>query len=55
VIARYRSEKLGDGTKDMKKIVPINFNSEHIKAILGHTLQNDTGKGWWRENSYQSR
>ncbi|MFL6404201.1 MAG: hypothetical protein ACJ71M_12070 [Nitrososphaeraceae archaeon] len=28
VIARYRSEKLGDGTKDMK-IVPINFNSEH--------------------------
>jgi hypothetical protein len=44
VIARYRSEKLGDGTKDMK-IVPINFNSEH-KAILGHCemiLEKDGG------------
>jgi terminase large subunit-like protein len=34
VIARYRAEKLGDATKDMK-IVPVNFNSEH-KAMLGH-------------------
>jgi hypothetical protein len=34
VIVRYRSEKLGDGTKDMR-IVPVNFNSEH-KAMLGH-------------------
>jgi hypothetical protein len=34
VIARYRSEGLGDATKDMK-IVPVNFNKEH-KAMLGH-------------------
>src|ERR671929_1162543 len=34
VIARYRSEGLGDGTQDMK-IVPVNFKSEH-KAMLGH-------------------
>ena len=35
VIARYRSDGLGDdATKDMK-VVPVNFNSEH-KAILGH-------------------
>jgi hypothetical protein len=33
VIASYRSEKLGDGTKDMR-IVPVNFNTEH-KAMLG--------------------
>jgi hypothetical protein len=33
-LSRYRSEKLGDGTKNMK-IVPVNFNSEH-KAMLGH-------------------
>jgi hypothetical protein len=42
VIARYRSEGLGDGTKDMK-IVPVNFNSEH-KAMLGRCkmiLEND--------------
>ncbi len=32
VIARYRSEGLGDGTQDMK-IVPVNFNKEH-KAML---------------------
>jgi hypothetical protein len=45
VIARYRSEKLGDGTKDMK-IVPVNFNSEH-KAMLGHCkmlLEHDGGR-----------
>jgi Terminase RNaseH-like domain len=34
VIARYRSEGLGDGTQNMK-IVPVNFNKEH-KAMLGH-------------------
>src|ERR671930_105586 len=35
VIARYKSEKLGDDwSKDMK-IVPVNFNTEH-KAMLGH-------------------
>jgi hypothetical protein len=34
VIARYRSEGLGDATKDMK-IVPVIFNKEH-KAMLGH-------------------
>ena len=35
VIARYRSDGLGDSwTKDMK-IVPVNFKSEH-KAMLGH-------------------
>jgi hypothetical protein len=51
VIARYRSEGLGDdATKDMKikdmKIVPVNFNKEH-KAMLGHCkmiLQQDPGK-----------
>jgi hypothetical protein len=45
VIARYRSEKLGDATKDMR-IVPVNFNSEH-KAMLGHCkmiLENDGGR-----------
>ena len=45
VIARYRSEGLGDGTKDMK-IVPVNFNSEH-KAMLGHckmVFENDGGR-----------
>jgi hypothetical protein len=34
VIARYRSEGLGDATKDMR-IVPVNFNKEH-KPMLGH-------------------
>jgi hypothetical protein len=36
VIARYRSEGLGDNnwSQDMR-IVPVNFNTEH-KAILGH-------------------
>src|ERR671927_172887 len=45
VIARYRSEGLGDGTTDMK-IVPVNFKSEH-KAMLGHCkmiLERDGGK-----------
>jgi hypothetical protein len=34
VIARYRSQGLGNAAKDMR-IVPVNFNSEH-KAMLGH-------------------
>jgi hypothetical protein len=45
VIARYRSEGLGDATRDMK-IVPVNFNSEH-KAMLGHCkmiIEQDPGK-----------
>ena len=46
MIARYRSEGLGeDATKDMK-IVPVNFNSEH-KAMLGHCkmiLEKDGGR-----------
>ena len=45
VIARYRSEGLGDATKDMK-IVPVNFKSEH-KAMLGHCkmiLEKDGGR-----------
>ena len=45
VIARYRSEGLGDGTQDMK-IVPVNFNKEH-KAMLGHCkmiLEKDGGR-----------
>jgi hypothetical protein len=46
VIARYRSEGLGDSwTKDMK-IIPVNFNKEH-KAMLGHCkmiLENEGGR-----------
>jgi hypothetical protein len=46
VIAKYRSEGLGDSwSKDMK-IVPVNFNKEH-KAMLGHCkmiLEDDRGK-----------
>jgi hypothetical protein len=46
VIARYRSEGLGDSwSKDMK-IVLVNFNSEH-KAMLGHCkmiLERDGGR-----------
>jgi Terminase RNaseH-like domain len=45
VIARYRSEGLGDdATKDMK-IIPVNFKSEH-KSMLGHCkmlLEKDGG------------
>jgi hypothetical protein len=47
VIARYRSEGLGDSwwSQDMR-IVPVNFNKEH-KAMLGHykmILEQDRGK-----------
>jgi hypothetical protein len=35
VIARYRSEGLGDATRDMR-IVPVHFGKEH-RDMLGHT------------------
>jgi hypothetical protein len=35
VIARYRSEGLGDSWSENMKIVPVNFSKEH-KAMLGH-------------------
>jgi hypothetical protein len=46
VIARYRSEKLGDNWSENMRIVPVNFNSEH-KAMLGHCkmiLEDDRGR-----------
>jgi hypothetical protein len=46
VIARYRSEGLGDNWSQDMGIVPVNFNSEH-KAMLGHCkmiLENDGGR-----------
>jgi hypothetical protein len=46
VIARYRTEGLGDSwSKDMK-IIPVNFNKEH-KAMLGHCkmiFEKDSGR-----------
>jgi aromatic ring-cleaving dioxygenase len=45
VIARYKSEKVGDNWSQNMKIVPVNFNSEH-KAMLGHCkmlLENEGG------------
>ena len=35
IIARYRSEGLGDNWGEYMKIIPVNFNKEH-KAMLGH-------------------
>ena len=46
VIARYRSEGLGDSWSENMKIVPVNFNKEH-KAMLGHCkmiLERDGGR-----------
>jgi hypothetical protein len=46
VIARYRSEGLGDNWNENMKIVPVNFNKEH-KAMLGHCkmiLEKDGGR-----------
>jgi hypothetical protein len=46
VIARYRSEKLGDNWSQNMRIVPVYFNSEH-KGMLGHCkmiLENDGGR-----------
>jgi hypothetical protein len=46
VIARYRSEGLGDSWSQNMRIVPVNFNTEH-KAMLGHCkmiLENDGGR-----------
>ena len=33
MIARYKSEKLGDNWSQDMRIIPVNFNSEH-KAML---------------------
>ena len=35
VIAKYKSEGLGDNWSQDMRIVPVNFNREH-KAMLGH-------------------
>ena len=46
VIARYRSEGLGDSWSENMKIVPVNFNKEP-KAMLGHCkmiLEHEPGK-----------
>jgi hypothetical protein len=46
VIARYRSEGLGDNWSQDMRIVPVNFNKEH-KAMLGHckmTLEHEPRK-----------
>src|ERR687887_138314 len=46
VIARYKSEKLGDNWSQDMRIVPVNFNTEH-KAMLGHCkmiLEQDGGR-----------
>jgi hypothetical protein len=45
VIARYKAEKIGNWSLDMR-ITPVNFNSEH-KAMLGHCkmiLEQDGGR-----------
>jgi hypothetical protein len=38
IIAKYRSEKLGDNWSQDMRIVPVNFNTEH-KAMLVHCSQ----------------
>ncbi|MFL6459629.1 MAG: hypothetical protein ACJ71J_01560 [Nitrososphaeraceae archaeon] len=46
VIARYRSEKLGDNWSQNMRIVPVNFNTEH-KAMLEYCkmiVENDGGR-----------
>jgi Terminase RNaseH-like domain len=46
VIARYKSEGLGDSWSQYMKIVPVSFNKEH-KAMLGHCkmiLENEGGR-----------
>ena len=46
VIARYKSEGLGDNWSENMRVVPVNFNSEH-KAMLGHCkmiMENDGGR-----------
>jgi hypothetical protein len=46
VIARYRSEGLGDSWSEHMRIVPVNFNKEH-KAMLGHCkmiMEHDDGR-----------
>jgi hypothetical protein len=47
VIARYRSQVLGDNWSQNMRIIPVNFNSEH-KAMLGHCkmlLENEADGG----------
>src|ERR671933_1695392 len=46
MIARYRTEGLGDDPTKNMKIIPVNFGKEH-KAMLGHCkmiLEDDRGK-----------
>ncbi len=46
VIARFKSEGLGDNWSENMRIVPINFNKEH-KAMLGHSkmiFESDDGR-----------
>jgi hypothetical protein len=46
VIARYRSEGLGDNWSQDMRIVPVNFNKDH-KAMLGHCkmiMETDGGR-----------
>jgi hypothetical protein len=46
VIAKYKSDKLGNNWSQNMRIVPVNFNKEH-KAMLGHCkmiLEHDPGK-----------
>jgi hypothetical protein len=46
VIARYKSEGLGDSWRQDMRIVPVNFNKEH-KSMLGHCkmiLEQNPGK-----------
>jgi hypothetical protein len=46
VLARYRSEGLGNNWSENMKVVPVNFNKEH-KAMLGHCkmiLEQEPGK-----------
>jgi hypothetical protein len=46
VIARYKSEGLGDNWSQNMRIVPVNFNAEH-KTMLGHCkmiMEHDGGR-----------
>jgi hypothetical protein len=48
VIARYRSQGLGDNWSENMRIVPVNFKRAQSNV---RSLQNDIRKRWW-ENSY---
>ena len=43
MIARYKSENLGNNWSQDMKIVPVNFNTEH-KANCKMILEQDPGK-----------